>query len=98
VIALYTPAVPQSLAAALGMTHIRAVPDEAITLAVDVTPVWDAKVAAIHCHATQLSSSPIMRAPLAQQRLFLGREHFILTGRCGERDFFQELLGGHASV
>jgi len=39
-----------------------------------------------------------MRAPLAQQRLFLGREHFILTGRRGERDFFQELLGGHASV
>jgi N-acetylglucosamine malate deacetylase 2 len=98
VTALYALAVPQSLAEELGLSQIHAVPDETITLAVDVTPVWDAKVAAIHCHATQLSSSPIMRAPLAQQTLFLGREHFILTVRRGERDFFQELLRDHASV
>ena len=52
VIALYTPAVPQSLAAALGMIHLRAVPDEAITLGVDVSPVWESKLAAIRCHAS----------------------------------------------
>jgi len=77
VIALYTPAVPQSLAATLDMTHLRAVPDEAITLSVDVSPVWESKLAAIRCHATQASSSPIMRAPVERQRAFLGVEHFV---------------------
>jgi LmbE family N-acetylglucosaminyl deacetylase len=77
VIALYTPAVPQSLVTALGMTHIRAVPDEAITLGVDVSPVWESKLAAIRCHATQASSSPITRAPVERQRAFLGIEHFV---------------------
>ena len=77
VIALYTPAVPQSLAAALGMNHIRAVPDEAISLRVDVSPVWESKLAAIRCHATQASSSPITRAPVERQRAFLGAEHFV---------------------
>jgi len=77
VIALYTPAVPQSLAAALGMTHLRAVPDQAIALTVDVLPVWESKLAAIRCHATQASSSPITRAPVERQRAFLGTEHFV---------------------
>ena len=77
VIALYTPAVPQSLAAALGMTHLRAVPDETISLRVDVSPVWESKLAAIRCHATQASSSPITRAPIERQRAFLGTEHFV---------------------
>lgn len=98
VAALYALAVPQLLVEELGMSQIHAVPDETITLAVDVMPVWNTKVAAIHCHATQLNSSPITRAPLAQQRLFLGREHFILTGRRSGGDFFQELLRNHASV
>jgi LmbE family N-acetylglucosaminyl deacetylase len=79
VIALYTPAVPQSLAAALGMTHIRAVQDEAITLCVDVSPVWESKLEAIQCHATQASSSPITHAPVERQRTFLGIEHFVLA-------------------
>lgn len=77
VIALYTPAVPQSLAATLGMTHLRAVPDETIALTVDVLPVWESKLAAIRCHATQASSSPITRAPIKRQRAFLGTEHFV---------------------
>lgn len=79
VIALYTPAVPQSLATALGMTHIRAMPDEAITFRVDVSPVWESKLAAIRCHATQASSSPITRAPIERQCAFLGTEHFVRT-------------------
>jgi LmbE family N-acetylglucosaminyl deacetylase len=79
VAALYTLAVPRSLAESLGMKQIRAVPDEAIALAVDVSSVWDAKMSAIRCHRTQLGESPILEAPEAKQRLFLGVEHFCLS-------------------
>lgn len=89
--ALYTLAVPQSLADALGMAQIHALPDEAITLAIDVSETWEAKMKAIHCHATQLSASPIIRSPLERQRLFLGKEYFVLAGRRSGRDFFAEL-------
>ena len=77
--ALYTLAVPRSLAESLGMKQIHAVPDESITLAVDVSSVWDAKMSAIRCHRTQLGESPILDAPEAKQRLFLGAEHFCLS-------------------
>jgi LmbE family N-acetylglucosaminyl deacetylase len=76
VAALYTIAVPRSLAETLGMTQIRAVPDEAITLTVNVSAVWDLKIAAIQCHRTQMGESPILAAPEERQRLFLGQEHF----------------------
>ncbi|MFZ5922976.1 MAG: PIG-L deacetylase family protein [Chloroflexota bacterium] len=79
VAALYTLAVPRSLAENLGMKQIRAVPDETIALTVDVSAVWDAKMTAIRCHRTQLSESPILDAPEAKQRLFLGVEHFCLS-------------------
>ncbi|MCI0478692.1 MAG: hypothetical protein L0Y55_20815 [Anaerolineales bacterium] len=84
--ALYTVAVPQSLATRLGMTQVRAVPDELIALTVDVMPAWDAKLAAIHCHATQMNSSPITRASLERQRAFLGAEHFVCAARRSETD------------
>jgi LmbE family N-acetylglucosaminyl deacetylase len=77
--ALYTLAVPRSLAVTLGMKQIRPVPDEAITLTVDVSSVWEAKMNAIHCHRTQMGESPILAAPEAKQRLFLGMEHFCLS-------------------
>lgn len=77
--ALYTLAVPCSLAETLGMKQICAVPDEAITLAVDVSSVWEAKMSAIRCHCTQLGESPILEAPESKQRLFLGVEHFCLS-------------------
>ena len=77
--ALYTPAVPRSLAETLGMKQIRAVPDEAIALTVDVSSVWESKISAIRCHRTQLGGSPILDAPEARQRLFLGTEHFCLA-------------------
>ncbi len=76
--ALYTLALPHSLAESLGMKQIHAVPDESITLAVDVSAVWEAKMSAISCHRTQLGESPILEAPEARQRLFLGVEHFCL--------------------
>ena len=89
--ALYTLAVPQSLADTLGMSQIYALPDEAITLAVDVSETWEAKLKAIQCHATQLSSSFITRAPLELQRLFLGTEYFVRAAEWAAQDFFSEL-------
>jgi LmbE family N-acetylglucosaminyl deacetylase len=89
--ALYTVAVPRSLAERLEMTHIRSVPDEVISLTVEVSETWQAKMNAIRCHATQMSASPITRAPLERQRLFLGTEYFVRAMSRGGRDFFSEL-------
>jgi N-acetyl-1-D-myo-inositol-2-amino-2-deoxy-alpha-D-glucopyranoside deacetylase len=75
--ALYTVAVPQSLATRLGMPQVRAVPDRDIAVTVDVSSVWEAKMAAIRCHATQLSSSPILSATDERLRMFLGMEYFV---------------------
>lgn len=91
---LYTVAVPRSLAESLGMRQIRAVPDEDIVLVVEVSSVWDAKMAAIRCHRTQLGESPILTAPEAKQRLFLGTEHFCLSAsKNPTNDFFPTLVG-----
>jgi LmbE family N-acetylglucosaminyl deacetylase len=76
VIALHTIAVPHSLAKTLGMTQIHSVPDHSISLTVDVSTVWNAKMSAIRCHRTQLGESPILRASPEKQHLFLGTEHF----------------------
>jgi LmbE family N-acetylglucosaminyl deacetylase len=75
--ALYHLAVPVSVAQSLGMNQIRAVPDCQITLAVDVTSVWEAKMKAIYCHATQVAFSPILSQSEDRQRQFLGAEHFV---------------------
>ena len=91
VAALYTVAVPQSLATTLGMTQVRGVPDETISLTVDVSRVWEQKMSAIHCHATQLSSSPIIRASAERQRAFLGIEHFILAEVHGDTSLMDGL-------
>lgn len=79
VFALYTLAVPRSLADTLGMKQIHAVPEESIALKVDISPVWEVKMAAIRCHRTQLAESPILSAPIERQRTFLGVEHFCLA-------------------
>ncbi|MDE3089563.1 MAG: PIG-L family deacetylase [Chloroflexota bacterium] len=86
--ALYQMVIPQSVARAMGLAQLRPVPDEQVTLAVDVSPVWEKKMAAIHCHHTQMGESPILTAPLERQRLFLGMEHFMRVASCGEGDFF----------
>ena len=75
---LYHIVVPRSLAQALEMNHLHTVPDEAVTLAVDVSAVWEAKMAAIRCHRTQMDGSPILSASEERRRLFLGTEHFRL--------------------
>ena len=89
--ALYHLAVPRSVAQALGLAHLHAIPDEDVTLAVDVTDVWRQKIAAIRCHRTQLSASPILKAPAERQRLFLGREHFRRAEARQRYDFFLAL-------
>jgi LmbE family N-acetylglucosaminyl deacetylase len=99
VAALYAIAVPCSVAERLEIKLVRPVPDESIALTVDVSPVWEAKLAAIRCHTTQLSSSPMMRAPIGQQRLFLGTEYFVRAAlRWPELDFLERVFKNTESV
>jgi LmbE family N-acetylglucosaminyl deacetylase len=89
--ALYHLVLPRSIADRLGLVHLQAIPDEAVTLTVDVTPVWKQKLAAIHCHRTQLGVSSIMAADKEQQRIFLGREYFRRVQTRTDWDFCLEL-------
>jgi LmbE family N-acetylglucosaminyl deacetylase len=91
--ALYTVAVPRSLAQRLELRQVHAVPDETIALTVDVSSVWETKLTAMRCHATQLSSSPMMSAPAERQRLFFGREYFVRAAmRRRAEDFLPDIL------
>lgn len=90
-VALYHLAVPRSVAEALGLAHLHAIPDEEVTLAVDVMPVWEQKLAAIRCHRTQLGGSPILAAPEDRQRMFLGVEHFRRAAARDGHDFFERM-------
>jgi LmbE family N-acetylglucosaminyl deacetylase len=93
VAAFYTLAVPLSAAQALEMRQVQAVPDAQIDLRVDVSSVWETKLAAIHCHATQLSSTPLLRAPEDRPRLFFGREYFVKAAeRRSEENFLPGVL------
>jgi LmbE family N-acetylglucosaminyl deacetylase len=93
VAALYTLAVPHSLAEQLEMRQVHPVPDEKIALRVDVSTAWEAKRAAMACHATQRSSTPLLNADEGRQRLFFGREFFVLAAcRAPESDFMPALL------
>jgi LmbE family N-acetylglucosaminyl deacetylase len=94
--ALYTVAVPQSLAQRLDMRQIHPVADEAIALTVDVSSVWETKLAAMRCHATQWSLSPMMSAPAERQHLFFGREYFVRAAMRGSAaDFLPDVLKGY---
>jgi LmbE family N-acetylglucosaminyl deacetylase len=95
VAALYTVAVPVSLADALDLRQLHAVPDADIALAVDVSAAWEMKQVAIRCHATQLSASPTLQAPEERQRRFFGTEHFVrAAARPGGDDFLPDALKG----
>jgi LmbE family N-acetylglucosaminyl deacetylase len=97
VAALYTIAVPQSLAQRLDMRQVHPVPDESIALAVNVSLVWETKLAAMRCHATQLSSSPMMSAPAERQRLFFRGEYFVRAAmRHPAGDFLPVVLKGYS--
>ena len=86
--ALYHLAVPQSVASVLNLTELHAIPDEEISLTVDVMPVWKQKRMAIRCHRTQASGSPILFAPEEKQRFFFGKEYFKRAYTRGRDDFF----------
>jgi len=90
-VALYHLVMPRSIADRLDLVRLQAIPDEAVTLTVDVTPVWEQKLMAIHCHRTQLGVSPIMAVEEEQQRLFLGREYFCRMKARMDSDFWLEL-------
>jgi LmbE family N-acetylglucosaminyl deacetylase len=93
--AFYTVAVPQSLATRLEMKQVHSIPDETIALSVDVSAVWETKLAAMRCHATQWSSSPMLSAPTERQRLFFGQEHFVQAAlRRSADDFLPQALQG----
>lgn len=95
--ALYTIAVPRSLAEKMNMGQVHPVPDESIALTVDVSTVWETKLAAMRCHVTQLSSSPMMNAPAERQQLFFGREYFVRSAmRNNADDFLPNILKGYS--
>jgi LmbE family N-acetylglucosaminyl deacetylase len=96
VAALYTVAVPASVAEALDLRQLQAVPDADIALAVDVSAVWAVKMAAIRCHVTQMAASPMLQAPVDRQRRFFGTEHFVRAAvREGRDDFIPDALKGY---
>jgi LmbE family N-acetylglucosaminyl deacetylase len=90
---LYYMAIPVSLQQALGLNQLSAIDDAGITLAVDVLPVWERKLAAIRCHRTQLGQSPILAADPERQRRFLGQEHFRRAAGDEAADWLTALLG-----
>lgn len=93
VAALYTLAVPASIVEALNLSRLPPVPNKDIALAVDVSPVWDTKMAAIGCHASQFSSTPMLQVPETPRRLFFGREYFIkAVERRPEANFIPEAI------
>jgi LmbE family N-acetylglucosaminyl deacetylase len=82
-----------SLAEQLELRQVHSVPDEQITLAVDVTSAWAAKQAAMACHMTQRTSTPLMSAPEARQRQFFGREFYVAAAcRHPDMDFMPQML------
>jgi LmbE family N-acetylglucosaminyl deacetylase len=86
-------AVPVSVAQNLRMNQLRPVLDSQITLSVNVSTVWDLKMKAIHCHATQVASSPILSQSEDRKRKFLGVEHFVRAMTPNPRlDFIPLLL------
>lgn len=94
--ALYHLAVPQSLAQELDMRQVHSVPDDTITLSVDVLPVWETKMAAMRCHATQWSTTPMASAPEERRRLFFGQEYFVrAASRDANADFLSAILQEH---
>ncbi len=90
-VALYHLAMPDSLARELGLKQLHTLPDNEVTVTVDVQGVWEQKMAAVACHRTQAGESPILRAAPDRQRRFLGREHFHRALALQQDDLLLEL-------
>lgn len=80
------------MAAGAGIAGLHALPDAEVDITVDVSAVWEAKMAALRCHYTQSSGATILQAPLERQRLFLGTEHFQRAAVRSWPDLLTELL------
>ena len=91
--ALYTIAVPRTLAKQLEMRQVRPVPDERISLQVDISAPWEPKQPAMACPPPKRAATPLMNAPDERQRLFFGREYFVCAAcRKPELDFMPKIL------
>ena len=90
--AIYHLAMPRSVATKLDLTKLHSIPDEEISITVDVTEVWEQKMAAIYCHRTQIGGSPILAACDEKKRVFFGKEYFKRAVGNVNKDFLQGLL------
>jgi len=91
-VAVYHLAIPNSVANVLSLTKLHSIPDEEISLTVDIAEVWEQKMAAIRCHRTQASTSPILSSMEKTQRLFLGKEYFSQALSSEDYDFLPGIL------
>jgi len=89
--ALYHLAIPYSVANKLDLSQLHSIPDEEVSLTVDVSKVWEQKLTALYCHRTQVGNSPILAAQEEKQRLFLGKEYFTRTLANKDYDFLLNL-------
>ena len=67
--ALYTLVVQKSFADLQELHQVISVADVKITFGVDVSSIWETKLAAIKCHITQLSSIPLLNASEERQQI-----------------------------
>ena len=96
VAAIYTLAVPKTIADQLELNQVIPVADSEIALGVDISSVWNTKLAAIHCHATQLSSTPLFYASEARQKKFFNYEYYVLAAeRNLNNNFLPDVLRGY---
>lgn len=79
VAALYHIVVPDTIAESTKMTYLHTVPAETVTVKLDVSEVWDIKMAAIKCHKSQIDASPILEKTEVEQKIFLGTEFYQLA-------------------
>ena len=89
---IYNLAMPVSVTTKLGLFNLHAIPDDEISITVDISPVWEQKMSAINCHHTQMASSPIMSAQKEKQKLFLGKEYFSCMFAKQDPDFIVDYL------
>lgn len=90
-VALYYMVRTESVAALLQRKNPPGVPDDAVDVRVDIMPVWEKRMAALHCHRSQMNSS-ILRAPLELQQAVFGWETFCRGGQRPGSDWFDLLL------
>ncbi|MDZ7843227.1 MAG: PIG-L deacetylase family protein [Anaerolineales bacterium] len=73
---LYYLVLPQALIDELGLAKLHGVPEEEITLQVDVSSAWDKKKTAILCHESQLAKSSVLKLMKEKRDLFFKKEYF----------------------